>query len=41
MDDLPFAHRLQLTKDGHRAFLEAVEDAFGDEALPRRGSKAY
>jgi IS1 family transposase len=25
------AHRVQLTSDGHRAYLEAVEDAFGSE----------
>jgi hypothetical protein len=24
-----FAHRVQLTTDGHRAYLSAVEDAFG------------
>src|SRR5579872_1485746 len=26
-----FANRVQLTSDGHRAYLEAVEDAFGDD----------
>jgi hypothetical protein len=25
-----FSNRAQLTTDGHRAYLEAVEDAFGD-----------
>lgn len=25
------SHRVQLTSDGHRAYLEAVEEAFGDE----------
>jgi hypothetical protein len=31
MDDLKsrFANRVQLTSDGHKAYLEAVEDAFG------------
>ena len=31
MDDLQarLAHRVQLTTDGHRAYLEAIEDAFG------------
>jgi IS1 family transposase len=33
IDDLKtrLANRVQLTSDGHRAYLEAVEDAFGDD----------
>jgi IS1 family transposase len=33
MDDLRsrLANRVQLTTDGHRAYLEAVEGAFGDD----------
>ena len=33
MDDLRqrLANRVQLTSDGHRAYLEAVEEAFGDD----------
>jgi IS1 family transposase len=33
MDDLKsrLSHRVQFTTDGHRAYLEAVEDAFGDD----------
>ena len=33
IDDLAsrMAHRIQLTSDGHRAYLEAVEDAFGGD----------
>jgi hypothetical protein len=33
MDDLrdPLANRVQLTSDGHRAYLEAVEGAFGGD----------
>jgi hypothetical protein len=33
MEDLPdrLANRVQLTSDGHRAYLEAVEGAFGGD----------
>jgi hypothetical protein len=33
MDDLRqrLANRVQLTTDGHRAYLQAVEEAFGDD----------
>ena len=33
MDDLAtrLANRVQLTSDGHKAYLDAVEDAFGDD----------
>ena len=33
MDDLRsrLANRVQLTSDGHKAYLEAVEGAFGDD----------
>ena len=33
IDDLRsrLANRVQLTTDGHRAYLNAVEEAFGDE----------
>lgn len=46
------AHRIQLTTDGHRAYLEAVEGAFGSEidyamlqklyaSLPQEGTTRY
>ena len=36
MDDLRgrLANRVQLTTDGHKAYLEAVEGAFGGDTLP-------
>jgi len=35
MDDLAsrLANRIQLTSDGHKAYLEAVEGAFGSDPL--------
>ena len=37
MDDLKerLANRVQITSDGHRAYVEAVEGAFGDDVRNR------
>ena len=29
--EIPVTNRVQLTTDGHRVYLQAVEDAFGSE----------